>query len=154
MDATDIDFTVTAMLSSLKMDDNSVALPSIKPPLPPKKETFNVFHVYKDQLARLPVSALPAEFIVTDKNHSRILLDVLHNHPNAEKKIGAGIKYVFVRRSQTRKGLDVCCCYIKRIDDTEEDFSLFKAYGTLSRKNKNNSKFDSKDNEVIDGNET
>lgn len=109
---------------------------SVTPQLAERKVTMDVFHVYKDELMKKEANDLPVEIVVRDSAHDAVLRSVLLNHPRAADKVGVGIKYIFVRRLLTTEGDDVCCCYVKRVDDTEEDFSVFKAYRETSWKNK------------------
>lgn len=62
-------------------------------------------------------------------NHVVLFTKVLQYHPNAEEKIGSSSGRFFIRRSvvEEDKINDVCCCYVRRTDGTEEDF---KYYGT------------------------
>ena len=61
----------------------------------------------------------PARF---DKTETGFLLDLLKLHPSAESKIGPGIEYFFTRSAIN----DTTCFCAKRIDGTDEDFSLYK----------------------------
>jgi hypothetical protein len=105
--------------------------------LPPKNVVCTLFHKYKDVLMTKSAEELPARLEVLDKKHNEILTILISQHPRSIEKIGSGIKSFFVQRSIVQydgKDTDVCCCYIKRLDDTEEDFSIFVCYKERSWK--------------------
>ena len=97
---------------------------------------MDAFHVYKNQLMREKAADLPVQLCVNDPNHFDLLLRTLRHHPSTKQKIGEGLKEIIVRRSTATNGEDVCCCYVVRIDGSEEDFSLFKCYNLKSWKDK------------------
>jgi len=113
-------------------DSKALCVTGPRPCLPAKRDATNAFHTYKDQLTNKPRSALPAEITVTGPDVT-VLLAVLRNHPRAAAKIGDGIARLFVRRNIV-DGQDVCCCYVERVDGSEEDFSILKPYKTKSWK--------------------
>ena len=100
---------------------------------------------------KLPRHMLPQEILVEDANDHKLFLDVLVNHPRAAHKCGCGVKEFFVRRSIHHKTLrhglprqeEVCCLYVRRLDLSEEDFSIFVPYKQRSWKYNGNS-FDAK----------
>jgi hypothetical protein len=103
-------------------------------PLPDQGAAKDTFHVYKDQLMQFPVRELPRQLEVDNLDHFRVLSAVLMNHPRAAAKIGEGIGGLFVRRSLIKDGVDVCCCFVRRVDGSEEDFSIFVPYKNRSWK--------------------
>lgn len=105
--------------------------------LPDKSVTFSTFHRYKDPL--MNSKKLPQEIIVSPADFE-ILYRVLKHHPRFAEKKGCGVKDIFVRRSIVH-GEDVCCSYVRRKDGSEEDFSVFKPYRTISHKD-NGRRFD------------
>jgi hypothetical protein len=55
---------------------------------------------------------------------AKFLLDILYNHPEADAKIGCGIKAFEVRKNT--RYTNHRCFYIIRIDKSEDDFSTSK----------------------------
>ena len=111
-----------------------------KPSIPAKSDVHDAYQHYKTQLMSKPKSQLPAEIVVDNPEHFNIFNGVLQNLPNAEGKIGCGLKGFKINRCIAVGGEDVCCCYVIRTDGTEEDFSLFKIY----RRKDTGNRFDSK----------
>lgn len=111
------------------------------PTRPPKQSVQTVFHQYKDPLQRLPREMLPHQTELSP-DHLELMLRALAHHCNAKEKIGCGVESMFVRRSIVQ-GRDVCCFYVKRVDGSEEDFSLHACYGTKSWKNTTGETFNS-----------
>ena len=119
--------------------------------LPPQHITKNIFHIYKDPLMTVDKNTLPVQVNIVDRYHVDILTRVVNHHQQAKEKIGCGISGFFVRRSLVifnEKEEDVCCVYIRRMDDSEEDFSIFRPYKNISWKNKGG-RFDSNSNRLI-----
>jgi hypothetical protein len=91
---------------------------------------------------------LPVQIEVTNPVHVDVLERVLRNHPAAKTKIGCGIAGFFVRRSLAEmeggRLKDVCCCFVRRTDETEEDFSMFRCYNSQSWKSDGTTHFDAK----------
>ena len=50
------------------------------------------------------------------------LIDLIHNHPRSDEKIGVGIDYFSVRQSPSNFGGS--CFYITRLDGSHTDFSM------------------------------
>ena len=70
----------------------------------PDRQTIqSLYHKYADVLRSLPRSQLPAEKKMT-KEENKLMLRILKFHPSAEKKIGCGVEYFFVRRLITEQG--------------------------------------------------
>ena len=121
--------------------------------LPLKKIMFSTFHKYKDEL--MNKTNLPSQIDITDDNDYSIILSALLNHPNVTNKIGCGVQSLFVKRSTALYHgdiipRDICCCYVKRTDGTEEDFSIYLCYGVRSWKSSTDGLYyDSKTNSFI-----
>jgi hypothetical protein len=94
---------------------------------PDKNTVQNIFRIYADALRQLPVASLP-ERRYLDSNQQGIIKTALTFHPKATSKFGCGVDRIFVQRSRTPQGEEVCCFYVSRIDGSEEDFSLHKIF--------------------------
>eukprot|EP00976_Prorocentrum_cordatum_P050234 1014230-Prorocentrum_minimum.AAC.2 len=94
---------------------------------PDRQTVQNIFHIYADALRQLPTTSLPARRHL-DAHQQAIIEKALTFHPKANSKIGCGVERIFVQRSRTPQGEEVCCFYVSRRDGSEEDFSLHKIY--------------------------
>ena len=92
---------------------------------PDKNTVRNIFHRYADVLRQLPATSLPERHYL-DTGEQEIVTLALSFHPKATSKIGCGVERIFVQRSRTSQGDEVCCLYVKSRDGNEEDFSLHK----------------------------
>lgn len=75
----------------------------------------------------MSLSRLPARKYLNNKEQG-VVQEALSFHPKAAKKIGCGVNRMFVQRSITDQGAEICCFYVEREDGSEEDFSLLKIY--------------------------
>ena len=94
---------------------------------PDRNTVQNLFHRYADELRRLPSSSLPSRRYL--ESHEQATMEMaLAFHPKATSKVGCGISRIFVQRSRSPDGDEVCCFYVSRRDGSEEDFSLHKIF--------------------------
>lgn len=99
-----------------------------KPILPPKHSVIRVFQIYKEQLKKKKLEDLPCDVIVENEEHTRMFRATLLNHPNALSKLGPGMSYIFVRRFIGPNDQENIFTFLKRVDGTEVEFNLVKAY--------------------------
>ena len=85
------------------------------------------FKTKKESLtyARKLINDLGECIINNEHEHYKYFNDLLNNHDEIIEKIGVGIKYIFIKRNFIY-GRYVLNTMIKRIDDSEIDFSWFK----------------------------
>jgi hypothetical protein len=106
--------------------------------LPPMHDALEIFHKYADPLRALPRSSLPKRQYLSVPEQNLIERCLSHHH-HATKKIGCGVRRIFVERNLERSsgyelnGRDTCCFFVQRSDGSEEDFSILKAYGRGGR---------------------
>eukprot|EP00930_Biecheleria_cincta_P086962 TRINITY_DN76219_c0_g1_i1.p1 TRINITY_DN76219_c0_g1~~TRINITY_DN76219_c0_g1_i1.p1 ORF type:complete len:131 (+),score=17.20 TRINITY_DN76219_c0_g1_i1:64-456(+) len=96
--------------------------------MPSQKECLDIFHKYKNPLMMKATRDLPARTYL-DASDQQVICRALESHPNATKKIGSGVSRIFLERRLASNGEDVCCFHVRRINGSEEDFSIMKIFG-------------------------
>lgn len=75
---------------------------------------------------------IEAERSYLEEDELDLLIEVLGRHPESEKKIGCGVKDIFVSATSMwdRHTSNYSYCFhVKRMDDSEEDFSYHACFG-------------------------